>query len=356
LSKYLPGDSSPEHKGIIITSSMLGMLFFTCLTLIAAYFASNYVSGILNFDKEIYSVGVVYCVFVVFKTATESILKGLLRFKTQAILDVIYTSVAFIIFFTIYLFGYSNSYLVYICSFSAGLFIYGISVLSRHKKYLRISFWKIEVFKILLSYGIYSVIGSIALFILWGSDRFFINKYLDIKSVGVYSVYYGASLIVLGRLSSIFIKVLFPTASGRTDKAEINRRLGKLMLIGFLPLLLVNFVLMYIMLLVYGDQYPLNIEWIILFSINAILYTYINSRGTLLVSQGVRGHAFYSFWSTCMAIFAFILYLLMIPSFGITGAIVSVIIVSFVFFVGLSYHSKKLFMLEKGLSLFKLNI
>lgn len=352
LSKYLPENGPPNQKGIIITTSMLGILFFTCLTLAIAYFARNYVSELLNFNMTIYSVGVIYCIFTVFKTATESILRGLLKFKTQAILDVIYTSIAFLIFFVIYLLGYGKSYIFYVYSFSAGLLVYGVAVLVWYRRYLRISFFKIHIFKTLLSYGIYSVIGSIALFILWGSDRFFISRYLDIKSVGIYSVYYGASLIILGRFSSIFIKVLFPTASGRPDKAEINRSLGKLMLIAFLPLFLFNFVLMRIMLFIYGDQYPLNVGWIVLFSINAILYTYINSRGTLLVSQGIKGHAFYSFWSTCMAIFAFILYLMMIPRLGITGAIIAVIIVSFVFFVGLSYYSQKIFAREKSSSSF----
>jgi len=354
LSKYLPEKDPPGQQGIIITTSMLGILFFTCLTLTVSYLARNYISEMLNFDMAVYSVGIIYCVFTVFKTSTESILRGLLKFKTQAILDVSYTSIAFLIFFVMYLLGYGGSYIAYICSFSAGLLIYSVSVLVWHKQYLRISFWKISKFKTLLSYGIYSVIGSIALFVLWGSDRFFISKYLDLQSVGIYSVYYGASLIILGRFSSILIKVLFPTASGRPDKAEINKSLSKLMFIGFIPLFLLNFGIMLIMLRIYGNQYPFNLTWVILFSINAILYTYINSRGTLLVSQGVKGYAFYSFWSTCMAIFAFILYLAMIPPFGITGAIIAVIIVSFIFFIGLSYYTHNLFLREKKMSSSKL--
>lgn len=348
LSKYLAEKNPENQKGMIVTTSLSGIFFFTAITVVLAYAARNYVPGVIGFSLSIYGIGVIYSVVTVFKTATECVLRGLLKFKTQAKLDIVYTSVAFVAFFLLYISPLKTSYITYIASFAVGLLTYAFTVLFKNRHYIKWHFFDINTFKTLLSYGVYSVIASFALFILWGSDRFFINKYLDIKSVGVYSVYYGTSLIVLGRFSSIFIKVLFPTASGMSDKLEMNKKLGKLMLFGILPLFILNFGMMSLMLLIYGNQYPFNPIWIGLFSLNAILYTYINSRGTLLVSQGMRGNAFYSFWSSFMAVLAFFLYLLMIPSFGLTGAILAVIVVSFVFFTGLSYYTKNLFEKEKN--------
>jgi len=340
LVKYLPEKKEVNQKGIIITTSLLGILLFTCLSLVVAIFLRNFILNLFDLTLSIFYVSLIYSTFTVLKTATESILKGLLNFKMQAILDIAYTGVAAVFFILLYLLGYGNSYLIYILAFVLGLLIYVSIVLIKYKRFIKFYFWNYDSFKSLLSYGFFSVLGSVALFVLWGSDRFFLNKFLDVKSVGIYSVYYGTSLIVLGRFSSILLKVLFPTASGRTDKCEINKRLGKLMLIGFLPILVANCALMYIMMLIYGKEYPLKPDWILLFSVNAILYTYIGARGVLVVSQGVKGYAYYSTWSIIMAVLAFMLYLLAIPTFGVIGAIITVTLVSLIFFVGLSIYSK----------------
>ncbi|MEX1997132.1 MAG: oligosaccharide flippase family protein [Candidatus Andersenbacteria bacterium] len=340
--KYLPEKRSTTERRRTITTFAGGTLFFSALTLVVAYFVRNQVTEILSLSSAVYTIALFYCIVTVFKTGMECVLRGLLKFKLQAALDIVYATVGAMIFLALYAAGAGTTYTDYIGALAGGLLAYAAAVLLTHWHYFKPSSWDTVALKQMLSYGAFSVLGSVALFILWGSDRFFLNRYLDVESVGIYSVYYGASLIVLGRVSSVFIKVFLPTASSRSDKLEINRRLNRLMFTGFIPLLLLNGLAMYITVLLYGDEYPMKFLWILLFSVNAILYTFVNVRGALVVAQGVRGHTFYSYWAVCMAALAFLLYLIMIPLLEVTGAIMAVMLVSFVFFVGLSGYAKRL--------------
>ncbi|OGL80299.1 hypothetical protein A3H10_03530 [Candidatus Uhrbacteria bacterium RIFCSPLOWO2_12_FULL_46_10] len=342
--KYLPEYKEQQNiQTMVISTGVAGGIFFMGIFAILFVVARDMMARLFDIPFGIVTIAIVYSVFTAVKLGAESILKGMLQFRTQAVMDVLYSVITFFVFFGLFLSKrLMLTFVDYLITFSVGLLVYALTVFMRNKQYIRVSSFDRKTLKTLLHYGFYSIVGSISLFILWGSDRFFLNKFLDIRSVGIYAVYYGASLMILGRFISVFMKVFLPTASSSQDKAGLDRKLNRLMKVTFFPLFLFNAFIIYILLLIYGKDYPVDVVWIFLFAFNAILYTFINAKGSLLVSEGVRGQRFYSVWSVSMAFLVFILNLFMIPAFGIAGAILSVIIVSLLFLIGLSLYSRRI--------------
>lgn len=342
ITKYLPENYKDENKrNSIMATAFWGISGFTFLSTLFFLVFRKYFSGIFGLPILFFIFSVVYSVLNVFQIVAGAVLKGLHEFKKLAILQVIYAAIIFVSFFTIFLIAKSKTYHVYIFSIMIGLFTYFLYFFITNYRKLFFSFFNKRWFKVLLNYGGLNVLNSFSWFFISSSDRFFINKFSSTTAVGIYAVYTGASMILINKGFSPFLGVFFPTVSAIDNKSEINYKLNKLIKIFFLPFIIINFILMFLMFKVYGEKYPVNFFWFLIFSLNAILYAVSQVKWNLIFSNGISALKVYAKCSFLGAVISLILNYFFIKIFGILGAIMSATVVSTFFLISASFWFKK---------------
>ena len=113
------------------------------------------------------------------------------------------------------------------------------------------------------------------------------------------------------------------------------------MKIFFLPLLLVNGLVMYLMLLLYGKDYPINFGWMTVFSLNALLYSLVHIKWSMIITEGTDGLKVYAWHSLAGAIISLGLNIFLIKEFGIIGAAFAAIVTYVYFLTTAGFYLKK---------------
>jgi len=100
-----------------------------------------------------------------------------------------------------------------------------------------------EYIKDILKYGLPLVVHSLNIWVLFGIDRFFINKMVGVSATGIYNVGYtmGSFIAVLGGAYGLaWGPVLFDNLN--KHDARVNKKIVKLIFISFAVILLLTFV------------------------------------------------------------------------------------------------------------------
>lgn len=335
LVKFLPeAKEDKENQRKIISAGLIGILLFSTLSCLLFYFFQDTFANLLSVPVALFLFALIYSIFAVIKGFFDAIFKGNHEFKKQALLSLVYAVVILVAFFVFNYFFHYKSYLIYIFAIVAGIIFYCLFSFFEFRKLLFPFNFERKTFFKMIDYGFFSSISSLIWLAMGSLNIFFINYFLDIKTVGIFAVYYGASMLITSRALGIFLNVFFPTASGISDKHYINNKLNKLMKIGFLPGIILNMVVIAVMLFVYGDEYPLSLVWISLFSVASILYSYANIKWNLIASINNDSIKY----CTKHSLISLVLYLLInyvsIVNFGVIGAVFSMIVSSaYIYFV-----------------------
>jgi O-antigen/teichoic acid export membrane protein len=188
--------------------------------------------------------------------------------------------------------------------------------------------------KILTKYSLFSALGGLSYVLYSNVDTIMISKYMKIEDVGIYNAYYTGSINVAALIGGIFLTVFFPAISKYKNKQPIFLKINKIIpyvIIGGLPFIM---LCEYVILSLYGNKYPINLTWIILFAFASIFIVIEGIYAWLLASTGPQGAKLVSFASVIAALVNIGLNLTLIPLIGIIGAISSLII-CFIIYIGL---------------------
>jgi len=341
ITKYLPESYKDSEKRMkIMSTAFWSIASFIFLSTLFFFIFKNFFSSIFGLPEVLFIFSLIYSILNVFQILAGSVLKGLHEFKKLAFLQVFYAIIIFISFFVIFFVTELKTYHLYIYSILIGLIFYIFYFFLTNYRNFLIEFFDKQYFKILLKYGWLNVLNSFSWFVIFSSDKFFINKFTGTMSVGIYAVYSSASMILINKGFSPFLGVFFPTVSAISNKSEINYRLNKLIKILFFPFLIINFFLMYIMFKIYGTKYPINFFWFILFSSCAVLYAISQIKWNLIISSGMNALKSYAKYSFLGAIFNLGLNYFLIKKYGIWGAALTNLLVSLFFLLSASFWLK----------------
>jgi O-antigen/teichoic acid export membrane protein len=178
----------------------------------------------------------------------------------------------------------------------------------------------------LSKYAAFSLIGALSFVFYNNFGKIMISRDLNITDLGIYNAYFSASVNLMGIFSGMFYIVFFPTVSKYENKGIIFKRINK-----FIPYLVclgipLIFIFEFIVLKLYGNEYPLNAVWMILFPIASVCIVIDGLYGWLLNSVGSRGAKIVSFAAVILVFVNVGLNLILIPRIGITGSLISMII------------------------------
>ena len=289
-TKYIAKAQSDAEKKVIIST-----IFNFILVLLSSVFLMALLSyPILSHFSPHYSLFMIltiyYTVVVTIKTILDLFIRGIEKFKIQTIGKIIEATTIAAIFILLFLFFKKNNFISFLFVINTG----AIAIAIYYFVYLFKYFGKgnREILKNQLSesknYFISGLLGT--LFIT--ADRLIIGKYLGVEALGIYSAYYLASFTVISQINLLFANVFFPVTARLKDKSFANK-IDRLLSIGFLPLLLILGGIMYVMLIIFGKEYPMNYLYILEFSIISSLYFFQALYNTVIVDVEKKRYARY---------------------------------------------------------------
>ena len=205
---------------------------------------------------------------------------------------------------------------------------YGITggiILVYIRKFVKLKFDKTWASK-LTRYGSYALLGGVSSAFYSNIDKILINKYMNTVYIGIYWAYSYSFTMALVTILAVFEIVFFPLASKITNKVIIFKKINK-----FIPYLIVMSLPFmigtgFIILKLYGGEYPFDLRLAILFGIFGIFITLDKFYGLLMDSTGKKGKRIVSFAAIFLALSNIFLNIWLIPLIGIEGAVIAAIL------------------------------
>lgn len=169
------------------------------------------------------------------------------------------------------------------------------------------------------------IVAGISSVVYGNIGKIIVAHYMTIADVGIYGAYFTATMNIASILWGIFNMVFLPTASRYEDKRPLLHRFNRLV-----PLIVVLGIPLimgigYLILLLYGGEYPFNLLWLALFAVAAVSFIIRGFYISLSTSEGPRGAFLSSIAGVATALVTLGLSLLLVPVIGIAGAMVAAI-------------------------------
>ena len=313
-----------RQRCIISTTFILASLFTIASIFIYLVF-SEQVMNIFSISRDIFYFALVFAVLYVFYTLMIETMRSLHRIKEVSLFNLIFSLTVFLSFLA-FIFVFRD--LSFKSPLISMLLAYGLTggiLLALLRKYIKPEFdW--EWAQKLQKFSIYSLIGGISFVCYMNFGKIVINMYLPVSNVGIYWAYNYSFTAVIFLFMSIFVTVFYPVASMCADKGMLFRRINKIVIILLIfgwPLALVSG---YIILWMYGAEYPFNLSLMFLFATAGICISIDQLYGHLVCSTGIHGAKIESYAGVVLAGVNIILNFLLIPRIGLTGAVVATII------------------------------
>jgi O-antigen/teichoic acid export membrane protein len=338
MVKYNAEKNNRERQTAII-STTYQLVFIFIIIFVAIYYILSYqFSNIFSVSQSVFCLSLIYAILFVMYTLVINTFRSLHWMKKVAYLTLGYNGIVLLIFI-FFVFSNENAYIFALLSVFLG---YGIAISSGIfliRKYLKFGFSKFWAKK-LLKYGLLVIIAGFSFVLYTNIDKLLIYVNLGVDQVGIYRAYAFASINLIGMFVGIFITVYFPTASKQSDKRslfdKIHKSIPYLVLFG-LPF---TFFSEFIILKLYGDNYPIELLLIILFGIAAILLSINSLYAWTLNSAGTQGLKITCLGAVTLAVINIILNVLLIPIIGMVGAISSTIIATSISILLISHFGK----------------
>jgi O-antigen/teichoic acid export membrane protein len=307
-----------RQKIIISTSYMLvsvSILIFACMYILF----SNYISSLFSSTKEEYFLAIVFAFLFTIYSLTTDTLRSMHDMKKLSMLRPIFSLTVVLSLMVLVSFDYI-SYKSMIVSIFVAYLIISIYVIYKYKKYITFDFDIIWA-KTLAKYSNFAVIGGVSYIFYTNIDKILINKYLLVADLGLYNSYYFSSINLAAMGVGIFQTVFFPTISKCTNKKAILKKLNIFIvcvsIIG-IPFLLTS---EFIILNLYGKNYEINLALMLLFAFTSILFILFDTYAWYFNSLGTKGVKLNILGVLTIAASNILLNIILIPRYGLHGAI-----------------------------------
>ena len=177
-----------------------------------------------------------------------------------------------------------------------------------------------------LRYRVYSLMGGISFILYSNIDKIFLNKYATVSDVGIYWAYNYSFTTIILLCTTIFVTVFFPVASMCSDKMMLFKRIKKITILVIIFGWPIAAITGYVILKFYGKGYPFDLSLTLLFATAGLCIAIDKLYGQLLSSGGINGIKVTSFAAIVLALVNVILNILLIPQFGLNGAVTATIV------------------------------
>jgi O-antigen/teichoic acid export membrane protein len=321
IVKYNSEKIDFDRQKVIVSTSYILVFIFTFITLIFYYVFSSIIIKTFSIPQDLYWLSVMFAFFFVYYTLTTETIRSLFKMRMLAILNSIQAILLFTSFLLYIVLNNSSFKAIVYSTYIAYIVISVINFLYIYK-YLKPVFDR-EWARKLMKYSSFTIFSGISYMLYTNIDKILINKYMTVMDVGIYNAYTYASMTILDLLSGIFITVFFPTVSGYKNKKIILKKINKFAPYLFLLGMPVTIIAEFLILNLYGGEYPIDLLWILTFALISVLSTLYRVYAWLFNSEGERGIKLTLSGTGTIAIVNILLDIYLIPQLGILGALIA---------------------------------
>lgn len=177
----------------------------------------------------------------------------------------------------------------------------------------------------MLKYGTFACFSGIGFILTFVVQPLQLTWYTDEATVGIFRLYSASSLGLATFATTIFYTVFFPRVSTSSNQPRIWRLLTEAWARAMVPLVGLYAAVFSVSVWLSGSDYPLTWGYVALFSLAATLVTVQTTYGQVIAAQGIMGMRWVLMIAVATGLTNVGLSMVMIPRWGITGAIVTVI-------------------------------
>lgn len=344
IIKYLSEDGS--NKRSLISTSTWSIVIFSLVSVTALLIAREPLSKLFGIDHQLYNWTIAFTVLWALYTLLRSQLRALQEYKFLSLLDSILPVVMLVVFFAIVLTYGGNSFIYPTIALMAGYFVYTLIGQIKTKKYTLLSQFDKNSFKVLLRYGSYGLVASLAGYLLGNADKLILNKLVSSADVGIYGAYLSSSSSIPNQAIALFLTVFAPTVAKLADRSGVYSQMRKISKTASLVVFSISLVTTALIIKLFGDQYPLDLLLVLYFSINIAIVVVTKVYSWFIAVDSLEGVKFISTQTVLAAVANLGLNILIIPIFGIAGAIWVNILCQVYILISSNYYLKKKFTLS----------
>jgi len=288
-----------RDRSSIFFSSAVFVVFALVLITLAYFIFGTQIASIIGVPLGVLSFALFYTYAASFKAIYDSLMRGLEDFRTQAIGRIVEAIVTALVFALLAFVLKKLNYEYYLVAVFSGALVIVIYYLSKARGYC--AYFSYKKLKQMLSESKFFMLSALLATVFVSADRLLIAKFVDIKTLGIYSAYYLASLTVVITFARIISNVLLPATAKARDKKFVERM--NLVALKSSPLVYIFIIVfMTAFLLIFGKEYPLKLSYLLLFALGATLYFYQSIYATVMLDAGKSRYAKYVYLSNVVNI------------------------------------------------------
>jgi len=307
--KYVAGAREEKDKNKFLSNSIYIVTAANIVVLLATFLFRSKISSFFKIDLTIFLFALLFSLFSSYKSILDTIIKSLKRFKFQALMKSIESIIIITSFFIVVILLKNNSYKAYLLSVAIGavfvVIVYLISLKHQLVKWSPSSFLKTKKYlKLSLPISIFGAISA-------NIDKIFVGVIMSPKDLGIYSAYILSSVVIFSQIIMATYNVLFPVMSQVEDKAQAIKKIDRLALVLFVPLVLLVSLTSLLVMALFGKDYQINWLFIFLVSI-ATFFQLVVVMYSAVVSSSRRLLSFNVFFCYAKPLYLALLYYLVI--------------------------------------------
>lgn len=322
-----------ERKAHLTTILLLILLLFLGMSILF-FFVQELIGTLFTIDPTLVRYSILYAFAFGLYSLIQASVQALQDMRSVSILRLVSCILFVVIFFALQsILPYAIDYRGVVGCKSAGL-VSAIVVILLVSLRREISFrlFNLKASRVLFHYALYGFLLQVCAAFTLEFSKIVLNRYFDAATIGLYQVYFISSVSIAQMILVSIVTVYFPAISKSKNKARVIETLASYE--RFLPLLIVpSLLLSYTFFKMYGRQYPLNLLTLLIFNVYVIFYFVSSIYSRTLESFGVFGVRSSVVVNVAGTVITVVLSFLLIPVFGINGAIITMTVARIVLFV-----------------------
>ncbi len=309
-----------ERKRIISTSLILFMIWSALVFGVLGSFSTS--ASVWN---GLGPQSWMLCVGLAFLSSLHLVaggsLQGLLRFKQRGIAEALYAIIAITALMLFYRWDLL-SYKTLIASYVIGLAAASGYGLWKLRDYLRFRF-SYETLHKILPFAVLGTVSTLSLALVQAPGRITLFHLDSAKAAGVYSAYFMATAQISLALVNIFHAVLIPLSSRAQGQRDAWKALKNVTPVHIAALAAGFGLIAWLAFSFMGRSYPMRWVWLIPFAASATLILIHGVIAAVFAARDLRGLYISVGGSLTAGLGNFLLNLLLTPTWGVTGAAIS---------------------------------
>ena len=166
--------------------------------------------------------------------------------------------------------------------------------------------------------GIYTITGLTG-FLTNGAEKLILNQHAPSNLVGLYAIYVSASSQLLFPFATIFANVLLPIVSEKKNKLSYLQMINRFLFRFLWLLVILNLIITYIIVRLYGHDYPVIWQPIILVTLASSLNLLWQLRVPIMSSIDLHSFIYGTVSAIGVSLLGILVHFLFIQKFGIYG-------------------------------------